>query len=87
MPDGTAVDTLTIELSASREERRALRSALLAARASELAELQRRGGRLSFGYGSESARDGMSDEVRRLRLRTEMLDRLIAALGSEPDGS
>jgi hypothetical protein len=29
----------------------------------------------------------MSDEVRRLRLRTEMLDRLIAALGSEPDGS
>jgi hypothetical protein len=59
---------------------RALRGALLAARASELSELQRRAGRLNLGYGSDSARDSMSEETRSLRRRWEMLDRLIAAL-------
>jgi hypothetical protein len=43
----------------SEEDFRALRGALLAARATELSELQRRAGRLSFGYGSESARESM----------------------------
>ena len=65
----------------SEEELRALRGALLAARATELSELQRRAGRHSYGYGSETARDAMSDEVASHRRRIEMLDRLINALG------
>ena len=65
------------------EELRALRGALLAARASELSELQRRAGRLNLGYGSDTARASMSDEVKHLRQRWEMLDRLISALDAE----
>jgi hypothetical protein len=76
VPDGEVV----LRIAATPDERRALRSALLAARASELAGLQRWRGRLSFGYGSDSAREGMSEDIERLRLRHEMLDRLIAAL-------
>jgi hypothetical protein len=66
----------------SDDELRALRGALLAARASELSELQRRAGRHNLGYGSDTARDSMTDEVVQLRRRWEMLDRLIAALES-----
>jgi hypothetical protein len=62
------------------DELRALRGALLAARATELSEIQRRAGRLNLGYGSDSTRDSMTDEVANLRRRWEMLDRLIAAL-------
>ncbi len=65
------------------DELRALRGALLAARASELSELQRRAGRHNLGYGSDTARESMSAEVIQLRWRWEMLDRLIAALASE----
>jgi hypothetical protein len=57
-----------------------LRGALLAARASELSEIQRRNGRLSYGYGSDSARDTMSDEVDLHQRRRTMLDRLLVAL-------
>jgi hypothetical protein len=64
----------------SDDEVSALRGALLAAKASELSEARRRGDRLSFGYGSESAREGMSAEVAQARLRFEMIDRLIGAL-------
>jgi hypothetical protein len=79
---------LVLRLAATPDELRVLRSTLLAARASELAELQRRGGRLSYGYGTESAREGMSSEVGSLRLRVEMLDRLLAVLdGSSVTGS
>jgi hypothetical protein len=75
------VRTITLEIPVeSEEELRALRGALLAARAAELAEARRRGDRLSFGYGTESARDGMSAEVVQARRRGEMLDRLLAAL-------
>jgi hypothetical protein len=74
------METIRLDLDADAEDVRALRGALLAARASELAEARRRGDRLSFGYGSESARDGMSAEVVQARRRVEMLDRLIAAL-------
>ena len=66
----------------SDEELAALRGALLAARASELAEARRRGDRLSFGYGSESAREAMSDQAAWAGLRHAMLDRLIDALAS-----
>jgi hypothetical protein len=62
------------------EDLRLLRGALLAAKASELAELQRRDARLSFGYGSDSAREGMTSEVDQRRRRIELLDRLISAL-------
>lgn len=68
------------------DELRALRGALLAARASELSELQRRAGRHTLGYGSDTARESMSAEVIQLRWRWEMLDRLIAALESETRG-
>lgn len=68
------------------EDLRLLRGALLAAKASELAELQRRDARLSFGYGSDSAREGMSDEVVQRRRRIELLDRLIEGL-SEAAGT
>jgi hypothetical protein len=64
----------------SDEDVRALRGALLAARATELSELQRRAGRLSFGYGSDSARESMDADARRLRRRIELLDELLAAI-------
>jgi hypothetical protein len=59
---------------------RALRAALLAARATELAEIRRRSGRLSFGYGTDSARESMSAEVDDRERRWKALDRLLAAL-------
>jgi hypothetical protein len=62
------------------DELRALRGALLAARATELSELRRRAGRLNLGYGSDTTRESMGDEIAHLRRRWEMLDRLIAAL-------
>jgi hypothetical protein len=61
----------------------ALRGALLAARATELGEVRRRSGRLSYGYGSDSARDTMNDEVDQHQRRLTMLDRLLAALDDE----
>jgi hypothetical protein len=57
-----------------------LRAALLAARATELAEVRRRDLRLSAGYGTDSAREGMGAEVDRHGRRMELLDRLIVAL-------
>ena len=65
---------------ASDEDRRILRGALLAARATELSELQRRAGRLSFGYGSDTARESMDAETGKLRRRIELLDALIASV-------
>jgi hypothetical protein len=79
--------TIRLEVSvASDEELAALRGALLAARATELSEARRRGNRLSFGYGSESAREGMSAEVVQARRRGEMLDRLLEALDGATSG-
>jgi hypothetical protein len=84
VPPGHRLDiTISVE---SGDELRALRGALLAARASELSELQRRAGRLTLGYGSDTARESMSDEVANLRLRWEMLDRLIAGLDEARSG-
>jgi hypothetical protein len=72
-----------IRLELTPEERRILRGALLAARAREAAEIQRRGLRLSLGYGSDSARSGMSEEVDQHSRRVELLDRLVAALAED----
>ena len=58
----------------------ALEGALLAARASELSQIKRRGARHSLGYGSDSARDTMTDEVDHHERRWAVLDRLIAAV-------
>jgi hypothetical protein len=73
--------TLRVELAlASDDELQALRGALLAARASELSELQRRAGRHTYGYGSDTARESMSAEVASHRARHDLLDRLLAAI-------
>jgi hypothetical protein len=74
---------LRLELPVSSvDDARTLRGALLAARAAELSELRRRAGRLSLGYGSESARESMDAETDRHRRRIELLDELIEALGA-----
>jgi hypothetical protein len=64
----------------SEEELAALEGALIAARATELSQIRRRGDRLGFGYGSDSARETMIDEVDQAELRNAMLDRLLSAL-------
>jgi len=64
----------------SEDDLRTLRGAILAARATELSELQRRAGRLSFGYGSDTSRESMDAETRQLRRRIELLDALLALL-------
>jgi hypothetical protein len=69
-----------LQLDLEADDVPTLRGVLLAARASELAEAQRRSSRLSFGYGTESAREDMTSEVAQSRYRAELLDRLIAAL-------
>ena len=65
---------------ASDAELEALEGALLAARASELSQVRRRTDRQAFGYGSDSARESMTDEVDQHRLRWELLDRLLTAI-------
>ncbi len=72
-----AVLRLPIE---SEDDLHALRGALLAARATELSEIERRSQRHGLGYGTESQRESMSDEVEQLRRRWTMLDRLLAAI-------
>jgi len=69
-----------LQLDLEAEELRTLRGALLAARATELAELHRRGFRHSAGYGSDSAREVLTAEVEQHRHRIELLDRLIEAM-------
>jgi len=71
-----------IALELDGEDARVLRGALLAARATELAELHRRGFRHSYGKASDSARESMSAEVEHHRRRIELLDRLIDALAT-----
>lgn len=68
----------------SDDELAALEGALLAARASELSQMRRRNDRLSFGYGTDSARETMTDEVTQAQRRWTMLDRLIEALREAP---
>ncbi len=65
---------------ASDDELRALRGVLLAARATELGEIQRRAQRHGLGYGTDSQRESMSAEVEHARRRWQMLDRLLSAV-------
>jgi hypothetical protein len=71
-----------LDLELDPDDARILRGALLAARATELAELHRRGFRHFAGYGSESARTGLTEEVEHHRRRLELLDRLLEALAT-----
>ena len=72
---------MRIELDVDAEaDLDALEGALLAARASELSQIKRRGARHSFGYGSDSARETMTDEVDHHERRWAILDRLIGAI-------
>ena len=81
MPSGEPQSrTIRVDLPIDDDEIAILRGALLAARATELAELNRRGFRHSAGYGSDSAREVMTSEVEHHRRRIELLDRLIEAL-------
>jgi hypothetical protein len=64
----------------SDDELAALEGALLAARANELSQMRRRGDRLAFGYGTDSARETMTDEVDQAERRWTMLDRLLESL-------
>jgi hypothetical protein len=83
--DAAGRRAIRIELPiVSEEELAALRGALLAARASELGEVQRRSARHTFGYGTDIARESMTHEVANRRRRLEMLDRLLAALDAAP---
>jgi len=81
MTQGRSRRSLQLEIPVDTDEDvRALRGALLAARATELSEVQRRAQRHSLGYGTDSARESMTDEVADRRRRWEMLDRLLTAL-------
>jgi hypothetical protein len=68
---------VTIE---SKDDLAALEGALLSARAAELSQIRRRGDRLSFGYGTDTARETMNDEVDQAERRWTMLDRLLESL-------
>ena len=78
-------DEVVLRLMLDDEDRRALRGVLLGARAAELAEVKRRGGRYSFGYGTDSARETMSAEANDARRKMDLLDRLIEALDAATD--
>ena len=78
---------MRLDLPIEEEDIPILRGALLAARATELAEANRRGFRHSAGYGTDSARETMSAEVAHHLRRIEMLDRLIAALPRSADAA
>jgi hypothetical protein len=80
MADGPGKRRVRLEMELDDEDLPLLEGALLAARGAELAELQRRVGRLSYGYGSDSAREGMNAEIVQLRRRRELIDELLAAL-------
>lgn len=69
-----------LELALAADDARTLRGALLAAKATELAAVQRRDRRLSAGYGTDSSREDMSAEMVQHRRRIELLERVIEAL-------
>jgi hypothetical protein len=89
MPDDQPpARTIRIDLPMEADEDlRLLRGALLSAKATELAEIHRRDFRMSTGYGTDAAHEGMNAEMAQRRRRIELLDRLLAALdgaGPEP---
>lgn len=71
-----------LELDLEADDARVLRGALLAAKATELASIQRRDTRLFLGYGTDTAREDMTAEMGQHRRRIELLDRLLEALAN-----
>ncbi len=69
-----------LELDLEADDIRVLRGALLSAKATELASIQRRDTRLFAGYGTDASREGMTAEMAQHQRRIELLDRLIDAL-------
>jgi hypothetical protein len=69
----------------SDEELAALEGALLAARAAELSQMRRRGLRHDLGYGNDSARETMTDELDHAERRWTMLGRLLESLQAASD--
>jgi hypothetical protein len=84
-PRGRRVLRLEVPIE-SDEDLAALEGALLAARASELSQIRRRADRLSFGYGSDIARETMNDEVDQAERRWTVLDRLLESLNTASGG-
>ena len=80
-PKGKRVLRLEMPIE-SDAELAALEGALISARASELSQMRRRGRRHALGYGSDSARETMTDEMEHAERRHAMLDRLLRALRS-----
>jgi len=73
--------TLRLEIPIDSDDQlTALEGALIAARATELSQIRRRGVRHAMGYGSDSARETMTDEADQAERRHEMLDRMLTAL-------
>jgi hypothetical protein len=80
MTDSRRKRRIRLELDLDDDDLRLLEGALLAAKAAELAEVQRRDGRLSYGYGTDTARESMDAEIIQSRRRKELLEELLAAL-------
>lgn len=72
-----------LELDLDEEDARVLRGALLAARATELAQIRRRNTRLFAGYGTDTSRDDMTAEMARHQRRIELLDQLIEGIAAD----
>ena len=87
MSDAAWPGTIRIELAIeSDDELAALEGALIAARATERSTARRRGDRLSFGYGTDAARETMNDEIDQTQRRVALLDRLLKALADASSG-
>ena len=71
---------LRLELDLDRPTLDALEQAVLRARATELAEVRRRGIRLTAGYGDATTRQVLDDEGDRAQRRFDALSRLLEAI-------
>ena len=78
-PEVTPAHEIRLDI-ATDEELAELERAILKARATELGEVRRRNVRLVAGYGDDTTRDVMDDEVRRAQARYDVLTRLLEAI-------
>jgi hypothetical protein len=69
-----------LHLTLDADQLDALEQAVLRARATELAEIRRRGVRLTAGYGDATTREVMDDEGDRAQRRYDALTALLEAL-------
>jgi hypothetical protein len=73
-------DPLELRLALDGPRLDALEQAVLRARATELAEIRRRGIRFTAGYGDATTRDVLDDEGDRAQRRYDALDALLGAV-------